>query len=241
LHLCDRGCKIKLVRGTRWLLRRPGDQAGSGRLRLSRDARLIAAGQGVRAAGYGFTAVLLGALLADRGFSSIQAGLTLTALIAGTALASLVVGRYGDRMGRRGSYALLFGGITLAGVAVAAGGPWWVLLVVALTGTLSTDVVDNGPATTLEQAMLAAEDAGTAAVYGRWTTAARARACGRRAGVPGGHPARPWAAQLRRRARLAVPGAGPGRHQRHDPGKMPVPGRGSPARRVLAAGAGDPG
>ena len=156
------------MRGTRWLLRRPGDQAGSGRLRLSRDARLIAAGQGVRAAGYGFTAVLLGALLADRGFSSIQAGLTLTALIAGTALASLVAGRYGDRMGRRGSYALLFGGIALAGVAVAAGGPWWVLLVVALTGTLSTDVVDNGPATTLEQAMLAAEDAGTAAVYGRY-------------------------------------------------------------------------
>jgi hypothetical protein len=40
--------------------------------------------------------------------------------------------------------------------------------VVALTGTLSTDIVDNGPATTLEQAMLATEDAGTAAVYGRY-------------------------------------------------------------------------
>ena len=46
------------------------------------------AGQGVRAAGYGFTAVVLGALLADRGFSSLQAGAVLTALIAGTALAS---------------------------------------------------------------------------------------------------------------------------------------------------------
>jgi hypothetical protein len=29
-------------------------------------------------------------------------------------------------------------------------------------------VVDNGPATTLEQSMLAAEDAGTATVYGRY-------------------------------------------------------------------------
>src|SRR5262249_14870546 len=47
------------------------------------------------------------------------------------------------------------------------GGPIWALLAVAVTGTLSTDVVDNGPATTLEQAMLAAEDAGTASVYGR--------------------------------------------------------------------------
>jgi MFS family permease len=139
--------------------RRPG---------LSSDARLLVAAQGVRAAGYGFTAVVLGALLADRGFTSLQTGVVLTALIAGTALASLAVGRFGDRVGRRRSYALFFAGIAVAGVVVAAGGPWWVLLMVALTGTLSTDVVDNGPATTLEQAMLAAEDAGTASVYGRY-------------------------------------------------------------------------
>src|SRR5215469_6505152 len=135
---------------------------------LTGDARLLVAGQGVRAAGYGFTAVLLGALLAARGFSHLQVGVVLTALIAGTALASLAVGRYGDRFGRRRCYGVFFTGIAAAGVVVAAGAPFWVLLVVALTGTLSTDVVDNGPATTLEQAMLAAEDAGTAAVYGRY-------------------------------------------------------------------------
>jgi MFS family permease len=139
--------------------RRPG---------LTGDARLLVAGQGVRAAGYGFTAVVLGALLAARGFTSVQVGMVLTALIAGTALASLAVGRFGDRAGRRRCYAVFFGGIAAAGVVVAAGAPLWVLLVVALTGTLSTDVVDNGPATTLEQAMLATEDAGTAAVYGRY-------------------------------------------------------------------------
>jgi MFS family permease len=111
---------------------------------------------------------LLGALLADRGFSHLQAGVVLTALIAGTALASLAVGRFGDRFGRRRCYVVFFGGVAVAGVAVAAGAPEWVLLLVALTGTLSTDVVDNGPATTLEQVMLAAEDAGTAAVYGRY-------------------------------------------------------------------------
>ncbi len=139
--------------------RRPG---------LTGDARLLVAGQGVRAAGYGFTAVLLGAMLAARGFTTVQVGVVLTALIAGTALASLAVGRFGDRFGRRRSYAVFFCGIAAAGVAVAAGAPLWALLVVALTGTLSTDVVDNGPATTLEQAMLATEDAGTAAVYGRY-------------------------------------------------------------------------
>jgi MFS family permease len=135
---------------------------------LTGDARLLVAGQGVRAAGYGFTAVLLGALLADRGYSHLQVGVVLTALIAGTALASLAVGRFGDRFGRRRSYGVFFCGIAVAGVVVAAAAPEWVLLAVALTGTLSTDVVDNGPATTLEQAMLAAEDAGTARVYGRY-------------------------------------------------------------------------
>src|SRR5215469_8028621 len=145
--------------GSRDKSRRPG---------LTGDARLLVAGQGVRAAGYGFTAVLLGALLAARGFGSVQAGLVLTALIAGTALASLAVGRYGDRFGRRRCYGVFFTAIAAAGAVVAAGAPFWVLLVVALTGTLSTDVVDNGPATTLEQAMLAAEDAGTATVYGRY-------------------------------------------------------------------------
>jgi MFS family permease len=129
-----------------------------------RDASLLIAGQAVRAAGYGFTAVLLGALLAARGYSHLRAGVVLTALIAGTALASLVVGALADRVGRRRSYAVFFLGVAVAG-AVAAGAPFPVL-VVALTGTLSTDVVDNGPATTLEQAMLAADDAGTARVYG---------------------------------------------------------------------------
>jgi len=139
--------------------RRPG---------LGRDARLLIAGQGVRAAGYGFTAVLLGALLAARGYTPLQAGAVLTALIAGTALASLAVGAFADRFGRRRCYGLFFSGIAVAGLVVAARAPLWVLLLVAVTGTLSTDVVDNGPATTLEQVMLAAEDAGTARVFGRY-------------------------------------------------------------------------
>lgn len=135
---------------------------------ISRDARLLIAGQGVRAAGYGFTAVLLGALLAAKGYTSLEVGVVLTALIAGTAVASLAVGAFADRFGRRRSYGLFFAGIGAAGLIVAVGVPFWVLLVIALSGTLSTDVIDNGPATTLEQSMLAAEDAGTAMLYGRY-------------------------------------------------------------------------
>jgi MFS family permease len=140
----------------------------SGRAGLSGDGTLLVAGQAARAAGYGFTAVLLGALLAARGFSPLQVGVVLTALIAGTALASLAVGALADRVGRRRCYAVFFGGVAFAGLVVASGAPLWVLLIVAMTGTLSTDVIDNGPATTLEQVMLATEDAGRAAVYGRY-------------------------------------------------------------------------
>ena len=135
---------------------------------LGRDATLLIVGQGVRAAGYGFTAVILGAILADRGYSPVRAGVVLTAMIAGTALASLVVGRLADRVGRRRCYAVFFLAVAAAGAVIAAGAPFWLLFVVALTGTLSTDVVDNGPATTLEQVMLATEDAGTARAYGRY-------------------------------------------------------------------------
>lgn len=138
---------------------------------LSRDSTLLVIGQGARAFGYGFTAVILGALLAARGYSHVRASVVLAALIAGTAVASLVVGAVADRLGRRRCYGLFFVGIGVAGVIVAADAPFVVLLVVALTGTLSTDVVDNGPATTLEQVMLASEDAGTARVYGIYNAA----------------------------------------------------------------------
>jgi MFS family permease len=165
LLICDHGCTLGRVRARRRV--RFGMVLGP-RQGMGRDARLLIAGQGLRAAGYGFTAVLLGALLAARGYTPLQAGAVLTALIAGTALASLAVGVLADRFGRRPCYGIFFAGLAVAGVIVATGAPLWALLAVAVTGTLSTDVVDNGPATTLEQAMLAAEDAGTAAVYGRY-------------------------------------------------------------------------
>jgi MFS family permease len=135
---------------------------------MSADARLLIAGQGVRAAGYGLTSVVLGALLAARDYGPVATGILLTTLVAGAAAGSAVIGLVGDRTGRRLCYGLFFLLVAVAGGLVAAGAPMWLLLVVGLTGALSTDVVDNGPATTLEQVMLAAEDNGTARVYGRY-------------------------------------------------------------------------
>jgi MFS family permease len=134
---------------------------------------LLVGGQAARGLGYGFTAVVLGALLSAKGLGPLEAGILLATLIFGSAITSLVVGGWGDRFGRRRSYGLFFVGIGLAGAVVAANPPVWMLFVVGLTGTLSTDVVDNGAATTLEQVMMAAEDAGTGRVYG-WYNAAGA-------------------------------------------------------------------
>jgi len=81
----------------------------------------------------------------------------LAAVLAGTVLASLAVGRWGDRIGRRRCYAALYGALTLTGIVFAYAGSLWPLLVVSLLGGLSTEVVESGPFTSLEQAMLAGE------------------------------------------------------------------------------------
>jgi predicted MFS family arabinose efflux permease len=123
---------------------------------MTADGRRILAAQAVRAVGYGMTSVLLGASLKARGWSSGQVGALLAAVLAGTAIASIVVGRYANRIGRRRLYAALFVGLAGAGVVYGLTTAFWALFVAALAGTLSTDVVESGPFTSLEQAMLPA-------------------------------------------------------------------------------------
>ncbi len=122
---------------------------------MSSDILRIFCAQGLRALAYGFGSVLLGLTLAARGWSSAEVGALLTAIVAGTALMSIVIGMFGDRIERRRSYALLFAGLALAGAAFGLTDEFWILAIVALTGTLSTEVVESGPFTSLEQAMIA--------------------------------------------------------------------------------------
>src|SRR3954452_15656503 len=107
---------------------RPGERSdrllSMPRWGVGRDATLLIGGQAVRAAGYGFTAVILGALLAARGYSHLRAGLVLTAIIAGAALASLVVGALADRVAPRRIYAAFCLVVPTSGALVAAGAPF---------------------------------------------------------------------------------------------------------------------
>jgi predicted MFS family arabinose efflux permease len=78
-------------------------------------------------------------------------------IVGGTILASIAVARLSDRFGRRRSYIVLYIALAVSGTVFALSGNLFLLLLVALTGTLSTDIVDNGPFTSLEQSMLAAQ------------------------------------------------------------------------------------
>ena len=125
-----------------------------GRTGLTGDARRILAVQALRAFAYGLGSVLIGVTLARQGLSGWEVGLVLAAMLAGVALASLAIARTGDRLGRRRWYTGLLLVMAGAGGAFALTDSTWILLVAALTGTVSTEVVESGPFTSLEQAML---------------------------------------------------------------------------------------
>ena len=124
---------------------------------LSSDARKVLLAQALRALAYGFGSVHLGVVLESRGWSTVRIGVLLTSVVAGLAIMTILVGRYGDRLGRRRCYTALFVALAAAGVVLASTGQMALLIPVVLTGVLSTEVVESGPFTSLEQSMLASE------------------------------------------------------------------------------------
>jgi predicted MFS family arabinose efflux permease len=140
--------------------------------RLSPDARRIIAAQAARALAYGLGSVLIGVTLAERGLSGGAVGAVLAALLAGTAGVSVLIARYGDRIGRRRCYRILLVTMAAAGTVFALTGSLPALIVAALSGTVSTDVVESGPFTSLEQAMLPHAGADATRLFGTYNTIA---------------------------------------------------------------------
>nr|MBA3740115.1 MFS transporter [Chloroflexota bacterium] len=137
------------------------------------DVRRIFAIQAVRAFLYGFSSILIGSSLAATGLDAGSVGLVFTAMLLGMAISSLAVGRWGEAIGRRRSYASLLVLMGIAGTVFAITGSVPLLVIAALTGTLSTDPNESGPITTVEQAMLAsAPPAERSRVYGRYNAVA---------------------------------------------------------------------
>ena len=130
--------------------------------------------QGLRAFAYGVGSVLIGVSLARSNLSGTQVGVVFASILFGAAIASVALGRYGDRIGRRRAYRVLLVGMGVAGTAFAFTQSLPLLVLAALTGTVSTDVVESGPFTSLEQAMLpqAATSGQRARVFGTYNTVA---------------------------------------------------------------------
>jgi MFS family permease len=129
--------------------------------------------QALRAFAYGLGSVLIGVTLARRGLSGAEVGGVLGALLAGIGLMSFVLARYGDRVGRRRAYVGLLALMGPAGAVFAFTGWLPALILAALTGTVSTDAVESGPITSLEQAMLPhATDRDATRLFGTYNTVA---------------------------------------------------------------------
>src|SRR5207244_9395602 len=139
---------------------------------LGVDARAIIGVQAARAIAYGLVSLLIGESLAHRGLSSTAVGAVLAALLAGIALVSVLLARYGDRVGRRRTYRLLLLAMAAAGTVFALTSWLPALILAALTGTVSTDVVESGPFTSLEQAMLPHTAPDATRIFGTYNTVA---------------------------------------------------------------------
>lgn len=122
---------------------------------LREDSNRIVLAQGLRAFAYGYTAILLGHLLADHKVSTLRVGALLTAIVLGASISSLLITRLVRKIGRRNSYRLFYALMAISGIVIAIYPSPWTLIPIALTGVLSTDTNDNGPATILEQVMFA--------------------------------------------------------------------------------------
>jgi predicted MFS family arabinose efflux permease len=126
----------------------------------------------VRALAYGLGSVLIGVTLAERGLSDGAVGLVLASLLAGSALVSVLIARHGDDYGRRRCYRLLLVMLAVAGTVFALTGWLPALILAGLSGTVSTEVVESGPFTSLEQAMLPHAGGETTRLFGTYNTVA---------------------------------------------------------------------
>jgi len=147
---------------------------GGRRALLTADAHRIVAVQAARGVVYGLGSIVIGVSLEESGLSTTEVGFVFTAMLAGAALASVSLARYGDRVGRRRAYRALLVGMGAAGTVFALTHSLPLLILVALTGTVSADIVESGPFTSLEQAMLphAAGNVDTTRLFGTYNTVA---------------------------------------------------------------------
>src|SRR5213592_2886535 len=140
------------------------------RLEIAMIRRVLAA-RALRAFADGFIAVVLPAYLLALGLGQLEVGVISTSTLLGSALATLAIGRWGNRFSIR---RLLLGAALLmaaTGLGFAGFASFWPLLLVAFVGTLNPSSGDVSVFLPLEHARLADAARGDArtALFARYS------------------------------------------------------------------------
>jgi MFS family permease len=119
------------------------------------DRALLLGARGLRAFGFGFSAVLVGVYLEGRGLSAGLIGLTLGLGLAAASLSGLASASLAARFGRRRALSISGLLMALTGLDLALASHPALLIAAGLTGMLGAASVDLGPFASVEQAVLA--------------------------------------------------------------------------------------
>lgn len=140
---------------------------------LNRDLNLLFAGRGIRSLTQGYLAIIVPLYLAELHYSAVQLGLIFTAASAASAILAASIGVLADRYGRKLFLVILALLTAAGGVAFAASGAFWVLLVAGALSTIGRGGGAGsggawGPYYAAEQALLAehSDDQSRTAVFG---------------------------------------------------------------------------
>lgn len=118
------------------------------------DGKKLLLTRALRSFGYGYLAVILALYLEQVGLDAVQVGVVLTAAVAGSAVMTVAWSLVADRYGRRKTVATMALLMVLGGLLFAVTDQFWLLLLGAVTGTISATSSEVGPFITVEQAML---------------------------------------------------------------------------------------
>ena len=121
---------------------------------LALDGRKILLARGLRTFAYGYLAVILGAYLDRLGLDPFQIGLVFTGAIAGSAVMTVVWSLLADRVGRRRTVTIMAALMAIGGLVFAVSDRFGLLLLGAVTGTISVTSSEVGVFQTVEQAIL---------------------------------------------------------------------------------------
>ncbi|MGH2550835.1 MAG: MFS transporter, partial [Thermomicrobiales bacterium] len=140
----------------------------------SSDTRVLLSARAVRGFGDGFVSVLLPVRLADLGFSGSSVGAIASATLFGSAIATLASGFLAGRLGVQRLLMACSAIMVATGIGFATATDFWLLLAIAMIGTLNPTAGDVSVFLPIEQSVLP----GTAPAKARTAIFARYRMIG---------------------------------------------------------------